>query len=689
MEKKKRELEGADGLRRKAEERLKPKQAPPEKLSELETQKLIQELQVHQIELEMQNEELRGTQAVLEESKAKYSDLYDFAPVGYLTLNRQGMILEANLTACSSLGKERSFLININNLFANFIIKKVEKDLFYQHLGKIFEAKSLETCELELKGRDNTKFYAQLQSIVVKDNLSRCRTAITDITERKRAESELLRSQTDLKNANLKLGELLRVKESFIANVSHELRTPVTVIKEGVSLLLDGGIGPLGKEQIKFLRLVDRNCTRLTEFVSNILDLSKIRVGRARIFRQKVKLRELIEEVLKESKALTGKRIVKVQGREVRAVLGDTENIRQVLTNLLSNAAKFTKEDGRITFSLREEGELATVTVRDDGVGIAKEDLPKLFQEFSQVGEYKAGGTGLGLTLCRSIIERHKGTISAASEAGKGTTFTFTLPLYISTLHLEESFKDLVEESAKHSGSSTVALIAVDCGDLTRMEESEKLLRPQLKNGDVLMGFEPKWLVLLAVTDARGVRAMSERIRRVLLEAAGEAVSLALGSAYYPIDGTDAHKLFSIAQDFARPMPDFKKIKKKRILLAEDDPSLLEVTKLRLEQIGYDVLTVTNGEEVLSYFEDHEAPDLLLMDLKMPKLDGFQVAAKLKAAPQTREVPIVAFTAYGEELKEKCLEIGILHVVKKPFSAGELIDKLRQALEEKESTHET
>ena len=188
MEKEKRELKGAGELRRKAEGRLKEKPAPPEKLAELETQELIEELRVHQIELEMQNEELRRTQAVVEESRAKYSDLYDFAPVGYLTLNRQGIILEANLTACSSLGKERSLLININNLFTNFIIKKEEKGLFYQHLGKVFEAKSLETCELELKGEGDTKFYAQLQSTIVKDNLSQCRTAITDITERKQAE---------------------------------------------------------------------------------------------------------------------------------------------------------------------------------------------------------------------------------------------------------------------------------------------------------------------------------------------------------------------------------------------------------------------------------------------------------------------------------------------------------------------
>jgi len=376
---------------------------------------------------------------------------------------------------------------------------------------------------------------------------------------------ERKRAETELRNASLKLSEALMAKEKFIARVSHELRTPVTVIKEGVSLLLDGTIGPLGEKQIEFLRLVSRNCQRLTELVSSVLDLSKTNAGRMRFLREKIKLRELIEEVLKESQSLTGKRIVKLEGAEARAVLGDTENIRQVLTNLLSNAVKFTKDDGTITFSIREEGEFVTVTVRDDGVGIAKDDLQKLFQEFSQVGEYKAGGTGLGLALCKSTIERHKGTISAASEMGKGATFTFTLPFYTSKAALEESFKDLVEESAKHSGSSTVALIAVDCEGLIKtrgmevLEELEKLLRSQLKNGDVLIGFEPKWLILLAVADARGVRAINRRILGVLEEwaparhlaggglPAGEA-GTRLGSAFYPVDGTDAYKLFSIAQ---------------------------------------------------------------------------------------------------------------------------------------------
>ena len=146
MKKKNGELENASELRKRAVGKFKSKPALPEKLSQLDVPALIEELRIHQIQLEMQNDEIRKAQQVVEESRAKYSDLYDFAPMGYLTLDQNGLILEANLTACSKLGIERSLLIN--KPFFLFIIKKEEKDLFYLYLRKVFETKCLETCEV-------------------------------------------------------------------------------------------------------------------------------------------------------------------------------------------------------------------------------------------------------------------------------------------------------------------------------------------------------------------------------------------------------------------------------------------------------------------------------------------------------------------------------------------------------------
>lgn len=416
MEKEKREMVGAGELRRKAEERLKEKPAFPKKLTELEPQKLIQELRVHQIELEMQNEELRRAQAVVEESRAKYSDLYDFAPVGYLTLNRQGIILEANLTACSSLGKERSFLIDINNLFTNFIIKKVEKDLFYQHLGKVFEKKSLETCELELKGKGDTKFYAQLQSIVVKDNLSQCRTAITDITERKKAEAALM--------------ETVKAKSAFTSMVSHELRTPLAALKESVSQILEGMLGTINEDQRKILEIAKRNVDRLARLITEVLDFQTLEIGKAVFKMQDNDINEVVEET-KETMDI----IAKEKGLDfilnldevLPKIKFDRDKICQVLSNLINNSIKLT-EKGSITISTTKGNNVIQVSVKDTGPGIKKEDMPRLFQQYEQL-ERKTGGTGLGLAISLEIIKAHGGNIWAESTFGQGTTMHFILPI--------------------------------------------------------------------------------------------------------------------------------------------------------------------------------------------------------------------------------------------------------------------
>ena len=427
MKKEKIELKGAGELRRKAEENLKLKPAVPEKLSGLEPQELIQELRVHQIELEMQNEELRKTQAVVEESRAKYSDLYDFAPVGYITLNRQGLILEANLTACSNLGKERSLLISIYNLFTNFIIKKGEKDLFYQHLKKVFETKSLETCELEIKGKDNTKFYAQLESIIVKDNLSQCRTAITDITERKKTEEALK-----------KIDEM---KTGFVSSVSHELRTPLTIIKQGIALVLDQTAGGINPEQKKFLEAAERNVDRLVRLINYLLDISKIEAQKMPINLREVDIVKAAEEIVNMFRSQADDKkinlaITKFPEKSFN-ISADPDMLSEIFHNLLSNALKFTGlpavagEQGRIAVEITESEDFGEVRIIDNGIGIAIENLPKVFLKFEQFGRVSgpgAKGTGLGLAITKGLVELQGGKIWIESELGKGSKFTFTIP---------------------------------------------------------------------------------------------------------------------------------------------------------------------------------------------------------------------------------------------------------------------
>jgi len=253
-----------------------------------------------------------------------------------------------------------------------------------------------------------------------------------DITERKEAEAARLQSQEELRSANKRLVELGRIKDEFLAKVSHDLRTPLTAINEGISLMLEGALGGVNDEQRDFLAMVDQNLARLTELIGNMLDLSKVEAGRLAMVPARVALRPLIETTVKNYQTITGRRTVTVECDGVPDVFADPNRLLQVLGNLFSNAVKFTREDGRITFAAKPRNGQVAVSVRDDGEGIAKDDLPKLFQKFSQVGPESARlkGTGLGLVLCKELVEMHQGTISVSSEPGAGTTFTFTLPIY-------------------------------------------------------------------------------------------------------------------------------------------------------------------------------------------------------------------------------------------------------------------
>ncbi len=196
------EQEKSETLRKQAERALKGQIVDLQKLSTEDVQSLVHELQVHQMELEMQNEELRRTQNELEESRNRYSNLYDFAPIGYFTFDKNGHIIEVNLTGANILGIERSFLIK--KPFSLYIAFS-SRDVFYLHLRKVFRTNTRQTCEIKLVDKNKNQFDARLESLAVKDNggnFSQCRTAIIDVTELKKAEEKLQRAYDELVAAN-------------------------------------------------------------------------------------------------------------------------------------------------------------------------------------------------------------------------------------------------------------------------------------------------------------------------------------------------------------------------------------------------------------------------------------------------------------------------------------------------------
>lgn len=399
-------------------------------------------------------------------------------------------------------------------------------DAFLSRGDRTFFSKRIELTAMR---RDGREFPAQLSVWPIRlGGACRFNAFVHDITLAKRME---------------------RLKEEFVGTVSHELRTPLAIVKEGVNLMLDGLTGSLTEEQRSLLKDMDGNVNRLMELINNLLDLSKMRAGYLHLVRQRVDLEPLIEEVIRRHRLIAGRRLFQIETERVSPIFCDPARMAQVLSNLLSNAVKFTREDGKIALSLKERDGYVAVSVRDDGIGIEKEDLSKLFKRFSQVGHgqdlYR--GTGLGLALCKELMELHGGRISVSSRVGEGSVFTVWLPRYNVALALEESFQALLE-GVPGGKPEAVGLVVLSPQEaLTDLsDEVTTLVRGCLHRTDRVLNLKPHGVVCLVLADAAGLSALVERLQFVLAEGVkGEAVHVKIGMGLYPLEAPDVHSLFA------------------------------------------------------------------------------------------------------------------------------------------------
>jgi signal transduction histidine kinase len=247
------------------------------------------------------------------------------------------------------------------------------------------------------------------------------------------SDEKLKKHAEELKTSYNELKELDKLKSELIAIVSHELRTPLTSIKGYVELVLDGTMGTINDSQKKCLQVADDNIVRLRRLIESMLDLSKIERGELEMYREKVNIREIVGDVIEYLKPLATEKNIKlnseVEGINLEA---DKDRITQVLTNLIENAIKFSPANESILVSGVLENEHVHLKVTDRGAGIPKKDMVKVFDRFYQVDsstKRKKGGSGLGLAVCKSIVEAHKGSIWVESELGKGSTFHILLPV--------------------------------------------------------------------------------------------------------------------------------------------------------------------------------------------------------------------------------------------------------------------
>ena len=452
-------LPAAAELRRHAEEQLRAKTAKLHSpRTEEETQRLVHELEVHQIELEMQNEELRRAQEELELSRNKYADLYDFAPVGYFTFDVRGVIREANLAGAQLLGIERQLLAN--KPFTSFIADSYGRKIFFNHLITVLQRQGMQRCEIRLTGKDGTVIHGQLKSVTVdtiENKYGYIISSIVDGTVGKRLGDELQKAhdklelivnvrtkeltranvqQQELAESNRRLAEVSRTKSDFLANMSHELRTPLNSVIGFSEVLLDQMYGPISEKQQEYVDNILTSGRHLLSLINDILDLSKVESGKMELELNTFSLLESLDAslmMLWEKALKSGVELhLGLAPQADVCIVADQRKLKQIIFNLLSNAVKFTPAGGTVNVSALRDGDFIEITVADTGTGIKAEDIPKLFQTFTQLEsaytkEYE--GTGLGLALTRQLVELHGGRIWVESEFGTGSRFSFTIPL--------------------------------------------------------------------------------------------------------------------------------------------------------------------------------------------------------------------------------------------------------------------
>jgi len=505
-----------------------------------------------------------------------------------------------------------------------------------------------------------------------------------------------------------------RTKSAFLANMSHELRTPLNAIIGYSEMLQEEAAESGNAEAIPDLRKIHGAGKHLLALINDILDLSKIEAGKLELFLENFEVRALVEEVCATVQPLVEKNgnVMEVESPpEVGGMHADVTRVRQVLLNLLSNASKFT-ERGTVRLEARREkdgdGEWIVFRVSDTGIGMSPKQLGRLFQAFTQADastSRRYGGTGLGLVICRRFAQMMGGDVSVASAEGKGSTFTVRLPARVvrrtrdatliptsaSALGLKVPASTAPAAEPAAASKGTVLVIDDDpsaCELMVRSlaREGFRVLtadggeeglrkareaRPHVITLDVLMPDMDGWTVL---KELKADPKLASIPVIMITMADDRSTGYALGASDYLTKPIDRERLAASVERYRKGA--------QAVLVVEDDDDTREMIVRTLAGDGWTVRQAANGRVALDRVHE-SVPDLILLDLMMPEMDGFEFIARLRETDSWRAIPVVVLTAKDMTPDDHLrLQGNVRRVFRKAsFSREQLVDEIRAAIE--------
>ena len=600
--------------------------------------------------------ERKEAEKQLREDEERFRAIDAAAPVGLIIVSENDQnVLHLNPSFCEIVGKDANALLGkpLSSIFT-----EPEKS---KELSGIINGTSSERKEFHFRRPDGAEAYVMVSRVALDYRGEKAVIAsFVDIHDRVQAEIELRQAKEAAESAS-------RVKSSFLANMSHELRTPLNAIIGYSEILLEDATDRADKASMGDLEKIQAAGKHLLGLINDILDLSKIEAGRMDVYLEHVFLTRLVDEVktiVEPMMKKNGNTLLVDCPQDIGSLQTDLTKLKQSIINLLSNAAKFTK-NGTVTLRLARETRDGAPWVKfeviDSGIGMTDEQMGRLFQAFTQADSSTTrnfGGTGLGLTITRHFCAMLGGSIEVKSKPAQGSTFIIVLPDRATKVMAEDGLDGdhpavrhepvpgdihvLVVDDDPAVHDVLAATLGKEGYQITHAKDGIEALHlmrthpPDVVTLDVMMPKMDGWSVL-GIMKSEPQLAHIPVIMLTIVD--HRNLGFSLGASEYMTKPIDRNRLIALIEKFAVSRRDGT------VLVIDDDPDVRAMVKATIDDVGMKATTVANGQAALDWLASHPQPALVLLDLMMPKMDGFEFLERVRQNPHYVDLPIVVLTA--------------------------------------------